>query len=519
MEFLKLFFEFDSPVNSTVVGHCQMCNSQYKDKAGSTGNFHKHLKRKHSKQYDRERKQTRDASNSDQDGTDDQQLNNIDQKINESVTLNLIVKCNLPPSVIEQSGFRAFMKLVAPKWKPSSSRYMKTNTIPTLVSFLRRKIDMMLNDIENLSITTDIWTDRRGKAFIGITGHFLDIDFRSQAVLLDFVRLKCRHTGENIRNVTEDILEKLKITRKIYRIITDNASNMIKAYKFGLSVVADDHPNQSTQENYNGNTLKNDAVNDDDPDSQIELVLTDPIDDHEPKLDLGNNKNIRLSCFAHSLQLVIRDGLTNVALLSKTLAKCKKLSKKSQKSTKIADLLDDVDMKIKRSNTTRWSSEFMLVRSILQLGRNTIEEITSIIGDDDLKFSNNDFNVLEELIDILEPFADITTSCQSEVVATISMVVPAIVHISHHLQQMMTKTSSLSKLICQLNRSINVPFLRNHQASTHETSEPRRSFSGSYLFHCNGFRSKVPVSLASSDGPISIDPVEGETNIDRSGVG
>jgi hypothetical protein len=92
---------------------------------------------------------------------------------------------------------------------------MKTNTIPTLVAFVRRKIDMMLNDIENLSITTEIWTDRRGKAFIVITGHFLDIDFKSQVVLLDFVRLKCRHTGENLRKITEDILEKLNITRKI----------------------------------------------------------------------------------------------------------------------------------------------------------------------------------------------------------------------------------------------------------------------------------------------------------------
>jgi hypothetical protein len=200
---------------------------------------------------------------------------------------------------------------------------------------------------------------------------------------------------------------------------------MIKAYKFGLSIVADDRQNRSAHENYNGNTLENDVVDDEDPDLEIELVLTDPIDDHEQKLYPVDNRNVRLSCFAHSLQLVIREGLTNVALLSKTLAKYKKLSKRSHKFTMIADLLDDVDMKIKRSNTTRWSSEFMLVRSILQLGRNTIEEITNVIGDDDLKFISNDFNVLEELIDVLEPFAEITTSCQLEVVATISMVVPA----------------------------------------------------------------------------------------------
>jgi hypothetical protein len=63
---------------------------------------------------------------------------------------------------------------------------------------------MMLNDFKYFSITIDIWIDRRGKAFIGIAGHFVSIDFQSQLVLDDFVRLKGRQTGENIRNTTED---------------------------------------------------------------------------------------------------------------------------------------------------------------------------------------------------------------------------------------------------------------------------------------------------------------------------
>jgi hypothetical protein len=92
------------------------------------------------------------------------------------------------------------------------------------------------------------------------------------------------------------------------------------------------------------------------------------------------------------------------------------------------------------------------------LGKKNIEEITNLIGDDDLKFNNNDFNVLEEVVEILEPFADITTSCQSEIVATVSMVVPSIVHVIHHLKQMNTKTSLLKKLIIQLDRSINTRF-------------------------------------------------------------
>jgi hypothetical protein len=50
------------------------------------------------------------------------------------------------------------------------------------------------------------------------------------------VRLKSSHTGENIHQMTECILDRLNIKERVCRIVTDNASSMIKAYKFGLSV-------------------------------------------------------------------------------------------------------------------------------------------------------------------------------------------------------------------------------------------------------------------------------------------
>ncbi len=80
------------------------------------------------------------------------------------------------------------------------------------------KIKSLLNDVNHLSITVDVWTDRRGRSFIGITGHFLDLNYIPQALLLDFSRLKGPHTGENIRNSTDEILESLKVS-SFFRII------------------------------------------------------------------------------------------------------------------------------------------------------------------------------------------------------------------------------------------------------------------------------------------------------------
>lgn len=113
-------------------------------------------------------------------------------------------------------------------------------------------------------------------------------------------------------------------------------------------------------------------------------------------------------------------------------------------------MLDDVEKKLSRSNSTRWSSEYFLIRLILRLGKKTIDDITNAIGNDALQFNSTDFNVLEEAIDVLEPFAEVTVICQSEITATVSMVVPAIVHILDHLKQMSSKVILLKKLLVQL---------------------------------------------------------------------
>ena len=300
------------------------------------------------------------------------QSTDYDAKINESIATNLIVKCNLPPSMIEQGGFRRFMNVVAHKWKPCSARFMKAQMIPALYASVKGKVDAMLNEIDHISVTIDIWSDRRAKAFLGITGHFIDVDFKLHAVLLKFVRLKGSHAAENIRNITKDILEELGISGKIYRIITDNASNMIKAYKFGRTVNDDnDSENLPQASDSSENVSEHDSI--DEYDSEMEWTLLDPIDDKVDGSNGAEETNVRLSCFAHSIQLAIRDGLNKVPYLSKTLSKCKQLSQKFHKSSKVTDLLEDVDKRISRSNKTRWCSEYFLIQSILRLEKKPLK--------------------------------------------------------------------------------------------------------------------------------------------------
>ncbi|CAF0744210.1 unnamed protein product [Adineta steineri] len=133
------------------------------------------------------------------------------------------------------------------------------------------KLKKLLDNANYLSITVDLWTDRRMRAFSGVTDYFLDFDCVLHALLLDFLQFKSPHTEENICNTTRKNLDNLKIKDKVQWIIADNASNMIKAFKFYLN------------------------VNDDTYDTQ------------------HDNSEKRLPCFAHCLQLVIQDRVEDVS--------------------------------------------------------------------------------------------------------------------------------------------------------------------------------------------------------------
>ncbi|CAF1673876.1 unnamed protein product, partial [Adineta ricciae] len=172
----------------------------------------------------------------------------------------------------------------------------------------------------------------------------------SHAVLVEFVRLKSPHTGENIRQLTEEVLDKYNIKDKVYKIVTDNASSMIKAYKFGL------FPDEEANECEDGIIATQNTQNlSDDLDHDIEMNTFQAINvDSDNDEDFEDQMGTRLSCFAHSLQLCVRDGLKNSTYTTRALGKCQSLAKSSHKSSKVADYLEEKNKHVNKMNVTRW---------------------------------------------------------------------------------------------------------------------------------------------------------------------
>jgi len=156
------------------------------------------------------------------------------------------------------------MKECGSKWNPISSKKLKNDVIEIFTGKMNQLIQDTLNGVKFVTLTVDAWLDRRSRSFIGVTCHFINHNFDAQALLIDFVRFKSPHTGENINRITESTLDRYDIKEKVYKIVTDNASTMIKAYKFGLSVADEDNDEDNDEIKLNSNTNTNTTWNDDD---------------------------------------------------------------------------------------------------------------------------------------------------------------------------------------------------------------------------------------------------------------
>ena len=151
--------------------------------------------------------------------------------------------------------------------------------------------------------------------------------------MLTCSRLKGRHTAENIFQEYENTVTSFNISSKVKHVITDHAKNMLNAFTL---------PGYMEEE-------ENSDVSDEEEDTTTSEVNSDynysfdvlPVQHH--------------GCFAHSLQLVIKDGFKQGNQVNRVISKCSKIVSFVCRSTIAAEVLEG-EKKLEIANATRWNS-------------------------------------------------------------------------------------------------------------------------------------------------------------------
>ena len=105
----------------------------------------------------------------------------------------MVAKDILPLSVVRGAGFQLFCSLLNPAFK--------VPTVPVVRNHLRKIYLELLPEIkarlanEYVALTTDLWTSIAHKPFIGITAHYITVEWKYENVLLACRLFDDRHTG------------------------------------------------------------------------------------------------------------------------------------------------------------------------------------------------------------------------------------------------------------------------------------------------------------------------------------
>ena len=88
---------------------------------------------------------------------------------------------------------------------------------------------MSLQKADVICITLDLWSNRQIQSFFGMTAHHV-ADRSIKSAMFACSRFHGSHTGDAISEQFEKIVASFEISNKVLFMITDSASNMMKAF-------------------------------------------------------------------------------------------------------------------------------------------------------------------------------------------------------------------------------------------------------------------------------------------------
>lgn len=316
----------------------------------------------------------------------------------------------MPLNIVESDRFEKLLASLDPQYHLPTRKHLSTKLLKAKFDAVKEKVMTKVQQASCINLTIDLWTNRQMRSFLGITAHFISNNWEMESVMLGCNRVMGRHTAENILAWFEEVIAEFHIQQKLKHIITDSGANVKKAFV--------------TLPGYE----KDDESGDDDVGDDSDFVSENlPI--HELSFE-------HHACFAHMLQLIVKDGLKRAGSITSVLKRCSRLVAHVRKSTIAADILQN-ENKMQYDTVTRWNSQLKMVRSVLAISEDKLQEL-----EEAPVLSAHDRNVLRDLVEILTPFEEATDFVQVDLCPSAGYVIPCVKGLAHHLHKISLKYKS-----------------------------------------------------------------------------
>ena len=315
-----------------------------------------------------------------------------DAKMNHCALVLYVAGDLLPLSTVDSPYFKNLIEKLDPQFQIPSRKHLSTKLIDEKAAEVKDNLIKQLNKAPSVCLTIDLWSNRQMKGFMGITGHFIK-DSTMKSVMTACKQFKGKHSFDNIRHEYEETMASFDICGKVTSVISDNASNMVKAFDFSIPGFSTDRKQILDDGKENCDT---DSEADSDQEESSDLISEECFPKH-------------LRCYAHSLQLVIKDGLIDCGPhLKKVITKASNIVGHVRKSIHASELLEN-ETSLQAANATRWNSQLHMIRSVLKVSEKKLNQINLVT-----KLSSYERKLLNELTSILEPFEKATLLVQQQ---------------------------------------------------------------------------------------------------------
>nr|CAI5841850.1 unnamed protein product [Callosobruchus analis] len=242
----------------------------------------------------------------------------------DSCLMELFAKDMQPFSIVHDQGFKNFVQLLNPSYQLPSRKYISNTLLPALYEEKYNCVQKLVSDIQSATLTTDCWTSMNTESFIAVTVHFISEDLQAKSVLLECCSFPKAHTSVNLVTELNRIVTLWELESKILLAVKNNAANIKRAVKEDLSWK-------------------------------------------------------HFGCYAHTINLVVQDGLK---LVSPVLTKVRALVAHFKRSTTTSGKLMDIQRqagkepkKLLQDVEARWNSTFYMLDRILDM-----EEVRTVMA-------------------------------------------------------------------------------------------------------------------------------------------
>lgn len=347
-----------------------------------------------------------------------------------------LIKSMRPISEVENEGFVDMWKEVEPEYRLPTRKTMRIK-VQEQCDNVQLKLREIVGQSEVCAAQCDIWTSRRMHGYFGLCLTLI----RNGA--LETRLVACRrflgaHTADNISTMFSSLVQEFGVMNKMKGIVTDNASNMVKAFK--------------ADEGEGSDQLSLIAI----PSEGDDDLMRINIDWSEVEDEFPTPIPTRYGCMAHMLQLVVKDGLNEATARIKTLLqKCASLVSTIHKSCKATELLEEHNIAhIPTPNATRWNSTYSMLTGLVKaedVEEGILKKVTEVTSSTVL-LSPKDLDTLKELRLVLAHFSRATKLMETESQPTSGLVIPTVVGLEKALVQVDTQhtTSVRTGLQCSL---------------------------------------------------------------------